>query len=51
MEKIDLGNNESAVCGAFQNNDGTFIALTSSKSKPFKTEAGTQRWFERNTRD
>ncbi|ECC1658234.1 DUF1391 domain-containing protein, partial [Salmonella enterica subsp. salamae] len=22
-----------------------------SKSKTFKTEAGAQRWFERNTRD
>ncbi|ASG87575.1 DUF1391 family protein [Salmonella enterica] len=51
MEKIDLGNNESAVCGVFQNNDGTFTALTFSKSKTFKTEAGAQRWFERNTRD
>ncbi|HBN2229353.1 TPA: DUF1391 family protein, partial [Escherichia coli] len=24
MQKIDLGNNESLVCGVFPNQDGTF---------------------------
>ncbi|EFT3119678.1 DUF1391 family protein, partial [Escherichia coli] len=26
MQKIDLGNNESLVCGVFPNQDGTFTA-------------------------
>ncbi|ENU2355787.1 DUF1391 family protein, partial [Escherichia coli] len=28
MQKIDLGNNESLVCGVFPNQDGTFTAMT-----------------------
>ncbi|EKY6691395.1 TPA: DUF1391 family protein, partial [Escherichia coli] len=27
MQKIDLGNNESLVCGVFPNQDGTFTAM------------------------
>lgn len=49
MEKIDLGNNESAVRGVFKNEDGTFTALTFCRSKTFKTEVGALRWFARNT--
>ena len=37
MQKIDLGNNESLVCGVFPNQDGTFTAMTYTKSKTFKT--------------
>lgn len=33
MQKIDLGNNESLVCGVFPNQDGTFTAMTYTKSK------------------
>lgn len=40
MQKIDLGNNESMVCGVFPNQDGTFTAMTYTKSKTFKTETG-----------
>ncbi len=36
MQKIDLGNNESMVCGVFPNQDGTFTAMTYTKSKTFK---------------
>ncbi len=32
MQKIDLGNNESLVCGVFPNQDGTFTAMTYTKS-------------------
>lgn len=35
MQKIDLGNNESMVCGVFPNQDGTFTAMTYTKSKTF----------------
>ena len=49
MDTIDLGNNESLVCGVFPNQDGTFTAMTYTKSKTFKTEAGARRWLERNS--
>ncbi|EKK4049142.1 DUF1391 family protein, partial [Shigella flexneri] len=45
MDTIDLGNNESLVCGVFPNQDGTFTAMTYTKSKTFKTEAGARRWL------
>ncbi|EBE6211485.1 DUF1391 family protein [Salmonella enterica subsp. enterica serovar Stanley] len=48
MKTIDLGNNESVVYGVFPNNDGTFTAMTFTRSKTFKTEAGTRRWLTRN---
>ncbi|EFK2357540.1 DUF1391 domain-containing protein, partial [Escherichia coli] len=28
MDTLDLGNNESLVCGVFPNQDGTFTAMT-----------------------
>ncbi|EMC1765142.1 DUF1391 family protein [Salmonella enterica] len=48
MKAIDLGNNESVVYGVFPNNDGTFTAMTYTRSKTFKTEAGVRRWLTRN---
>lgn len=36
MQKIDLGNNESMVCGVFPNRDGTFTAMTYTKAKHLK---------------
>ncbi|EAN3267095.1 DUF1391 family protein [Salmonella enterica] len=51
MKSIDLGNNESVVYGVFPNNDGTFTAMTYTKSKTFKSEAGARRWLARNTDD
>ncbi|MCU6289389.1 YdaF family protein, partial [Escherichia coli] len=44
MDTIDLGNSESPVCGVFPNQDGTFTAMTYTKSKTFKTENGARRW-------
>ncbi len=49
MDTIDLSNNESLVCGVFHNQDGTFTAMTYTKSKTFKTEVGARRWLEKYT--
>lgn len=49
MDTLNLGNNESLVCGVFPNEDGTFTAMTYTKSKTFKTAAGAHRWLARNT--
>ena len=49
MDTIDLGNSESLVCGVFPNQDGTFTAMTYTRSKTFQTEAGARRWLTRNT--
>lgn len=49
MDTLNLGNNESLVCGVFPNQDGTFTAMTYTKSKKFKTEAGARRWLARNS--
>lgn len=49
MDTIDLGNNESLVYGVFPNQDGTFTAMTYTKSKTFKTENGARRWLEKHT--
>lgn len=46
---IDLGNNESMNCGIFAQTDGTFLAMTFTKSKTFKTRAGAERWFAKRT--
>lgn len=46
---IDLGNNESMSKGVFPQNDGTFLALTFTQSKRFKTRAGAERWLVRKT--
>ncbi|WP_108963835.1 DUF1391 family protein [Escherichia coli] len=45
MDTIDLGNNASLVYGVFPNQDGTFTAMTYTKSKTFKTENGARRWL------
>ncbi|HHQ6589185.1 TPA: DUF1391 family protein [Serratia fonticola] len=50
-ETHDLGNNENVKTGVFPNADGTFTALTFTKSKPFKTEAGAVKWFNRQMAD
>ena len=48
-ETIDLGNNESLSRGVFPQRDGTFLALTFSRSKTFKTRKGAERWYARAT--
>ncbi|EPA6641100.1 DUF1391 family protein [Serratia bockelmannii] len=47
----DTGNNETVKTGVFPNGDGTFTAMTFTKSRDFKTAAGTQRWFARQMAD
>lgn len=48
----DMGNNETAKTGVFPNGDGTFTAMTFTKSsKPFKTAVGAQRWLSRQMAD
>ena len=49
MTKLDNGNNETLTRGVFKNTDGTFIAMTFTKSKTFKTEAGAKRWLNKVT--
>lgn len=44
---LDLGNNESLTRGVFKNPDGTFTAITFSRSKTFKTQSGAIRWFKK----
>ena len=46
-EVLDLGNNEQISKGVFKNCDGTFTAMTFTKSKTFKTENGAHRWLQR----
>ena len=48
-ETIDLGNNESMSRGIFPQRDGTFLAMTFSRSKTFKTRKGAERWYARAT--
>jgi hypothetical protein len=43
----DMGNNESIVVGIFEESDGTFLALTFSESKSFKTYKGARAWLLR----
>lgn len=46
-ETIDLGNNESVSRGVFEQSDGTFLAMTFTRSKRFKTRKGAERWLAR----
>ncbi|VED35946.1 Rac prophage; predicted protein [Escherichia coli] len=49
MQKIDLGNNESIVCGVFPQ-PGRYVHRDDVyKSKTFKTETGARRWLEKHT--
>lgn len=43
---LDLGNNEQLSAGIFPQADGTFLAMTFTRSKTFKTLAGAARWFK-----
>ena len=46
---VDLGNNESVSRGVFPQADGTFLAMTYTTSKTFKTEKGALRWLAART--
>jgi hypothetical protein len=49
MKQYDMGNNERLSVGIEKQNDGTYLALTFTKSKYFKTRKGAERWLERVT--
>lgn len=46
--KMDLGNGDSLSSGVFAQADGTWLAMTFTRSRTFKTRAGAERWFLRN---
>ena len=46
-EVLYLGNNETLARGVIPQTDGTFLALTFSRSKVFKTQRGAVAWLAR----
>jgi hypothetical protein len=46
---INLGNNEAITRGVFSEKDGTFTAMTFTRSKNFKTKTKALRWFAKAT--
>lgn len=50
MDTINLGNNETISRGIMKQPDGSFLALTFSKSKYFSTKRGAEKWLQRNTK-
>ena len=47
MKTLELGNNEKLSTGIYLENDGTFLALTYTKSRKFKTRRGAEKWLEK----
>lgn len=45
MKTLNLGNNETLSGGVSKNNDGTYTAMTFTKSKTFKTAKGADKWL------
>jgi len=45
--KLDLENNEEISQGVNKNSDGTYTAMTFTRSKTFKTKKGAVRWLSR----
>jgi hypothetical protein len=45
MKALDLGNNETLAKGVFPQSDGTYLAMTFSQSKTFKTLKGANKWL------
>jgi len=48
-ETLDLGNNETLSHGVFLQDDGTYLALTFTKSRTFKSRKAAERWLARNS--
>ena len=44
---LNQGNNEKISKGVYANDDGTFTAMTFSKSKTFKTQKGAEKWLNK----
>lgn len=49
MKTLNLGNNETLSVGIEAETDGTFTAMTYTKSKNFKTLAGASKWLVKMT--
>lgn len=47
-ETLDLGNGETISRGVFAQADGTWLAMTFTRSRTFKTERGAEAWFAVN---
>ena len=45
MKTLNLGNNETLSKGVSKNTDGTYTAMTFTKSKTFKTVKGAEKWM------
>jgi len=50
MKTINLGNNEQIASGITKLSDGTFLAVTFSKSRHFKTMKSAEKWLEKNNK-
>jgi hypothetical protein len=48
-QTIDMGNNERMSCGVFAQPNGTWLAMTLTRSQFFKTRKGAERAFLRWT--
>lgn len=46
FQKIDEGDREISQ-GVYKQADGTFLAMTFTQSKVFKTEAGALKWLQK----
>jgi hypothetical protein len=44
---LDLGNNETISRGIYAQSDGTFLAMSFTKSRTFKTIKGAEKWLGR----
>ncbi|HEX2679614.1 MAG TPA: DUF1391 family protein [Polyangiales bacterium] len=42
---VDMGNSESVTLGVVKQTDGTYLALTYSRSKSFKRERNAWAWY------
>lgn len=42
---IDAGNNQTWTIGCFPQTDGTFLAMTFTDSREFKTQKGAEKWL------
>ena len=45
MKTLNLGNNEQVSSGIIAERDGSFTAMTLTRSKNFKTVAGARKWY------
>ena len=42
---VDCGNNQTWTMGCFAQPNGTFLAMTFTDSREFKTRAGAEKWL------